>query len=985
MGTPRPIQWNDWARPAYAGSPLYTKVDKVNTKGFNFRLPSIIPDELQRLGFEPLDVNDDPSKWGKLRQLEELGKGISFGGELLDELYRGNTKGDPDWKIGGMPDLPGIGGLKKTKTVIDAAKKARVAATAAKKAKEEAIKEVVEISRKPSPLAPASGVSAVSPIRPTGAIKPGRTKYVVRNGELVDVTPRDVFSSSIPDSMAMTEGPVKRNLLEPAAKATKRPSLAYVRQQVDSWNPLSNPYAPKQLPASAVSHYLPESGYLKDLKASIQNQVFPTGPRTRLLPETGTGRMPDLPEFPVSGGVRGPTDLPPIALDELYQAPKAFDSTNLPSLGRTPFFRGSQVQGSKVGEAENWWRSIENRLRADSPQGAAIADKYKAYRIEKGRIGGNWESQYDQIVKGVKGDDWKAVQESLESGVPLENPKLEGVRQRLVKLDEELVGAAKKHDLKLRNAKGETVPFTPHEKYWPHIYPETFWKDTKNVANALVDKYKIPFELALQTAERAAAHGGKLVLEPERLGKAFAKKFGPQMKSFQRSRELNLPGYRTDPDAYKIHIRDMADRVAAKQQFGDLDIAGKPGRDEFATLISQTKKPEDMKKLLTRVFERETEHPTGAARKLNELAMLGSTTKNLSMFALNNLQQLAALAAQNTPRSLLATAKSTFKRGERLKRGLESGALSPVHSDAISGMEGAQSKFSHYLNEAYGMSRGENFNRSLSAVAGQETAIDLFSRLKRGKVSDKIRNRIEELTLTPVNELMAQESLTKTQLDRAGGVMAAKTQGRAQSFDLPYHWTGGSSAPYKNTLTQFKKYPYVQSKLLIDALSQSPVQTAVAGTGAYLLGGEAIGAVKDAKRAAVDSIANGRDLDDAWDTQREARGEFTDPARYAKALTEGWMLGLPADVISDTLMGRAGGTFVPPVAEMLASGSNAIVNFGKNQLSGKKSKQKASRAAVLNYAKQWAPFIGRDWAAVTKKKKTGQLPSLPQVRLPEGW
>lgn len=757
----------------------------------------------------------------------------------------------------------------------------------------------------------------------------------------------------LPDRLLPTEGPVKKKLLEPAAKLVGKPSIPYIRQEMRKAGFLPDLQAPKKLEAPKTRFYAGPEGvedYLSDIKPL------------------------DIPLPAINR--RKPVTLPPLVQPKI----------TLPSLGRTPFYRGSKTEDSVLGGVEDLWRSRENRLRADSPAGSAIADKIQAYQTDKAGYAGGWEVEFDDITRGIKGKDWDILQQSFETGVPINNPRLENARQAFLKLDTKLSSSAVTNEIKFRKADGTLTNFTPREDYWPHIYEEKFWKDPKNVANALVEKHNIPLDLALKIVARAKENGGRLILEPELVNKAMAKRMGIKLKDFQHSRVLDLPGYRIDKGAYKIHIRDMADRIAAKQQFGDMDIAGKVGKDEFATLMDGMNKKNEMTRLLVQYFDREGIVPNKGMNKASNALMLASTIKNLPMFALTNLQQLAAIASTNTMGGMYEAAKTaipfTKAATRRLRTGLQSGASTLVHSPELQGNYSIEGKVGDTVSSVYGISRGERYNRSLAAVAGERTATDLHVRLLKDPTNDALRNRLERLTLTPANQLLAQKSLTARQLDRAGYTMSIQTQGHMGKFELPAAATGGKYEGLKNLGGQFRKYPYGQAKLFIDSLVQNPVQTLTAGTAAYLAAGEGVGVVKDAKRALVDSIINKRDFSRAWDEQRKNRGSIGLP-RVGKALTEGWQYGIPTDLAWDIIAGRPLASLTPPIAEMITSAALAA-----NRAVTNKTKKKR-RDAGIDYVSQWAIPFGRDIVAARKKKTGNGLPPLPSLsglpELPEGW
>lgn len=944
MPTPRPIQWNDWARPSYASRPIYTTVPNVNMSSFyNQMLPDIIPSDFKRLGMEPLDLEDDPRNWGKLDQLKMLSKGTELGGGILDALYRGNTKEEEGWKISGVPDFPGKV-LKGTKAVAAAAKRAGRRKAAATKLENKVVQSIVEQSRIPG---------ASKPLEPVAGTLPIEAQVRQQNS--------NPLFGTVPNRLLVTEGPVKRNLLEPAAKTVSRPSLPYIRQEMRGAGYISDPFAPKQLPSPNARFYAGNQGIL-DAKNPVPVSMRGLADITPI--KQAPNPLPEFPDLPT----------PPPVTPSIGKM--------LPRIGRTPFYKGTGFG------TEDAWRSIENQLRVHGgPAGNEIADRYIAYQIEKGNRAGRWETKYNKIVAGIKDNspEWLAIQNGLESQTPLADARLEKVRKRLVQLDKEMVAEAQKAKLKLRDPEGNIIPFVPHEGYWPHIYDPEFWKNSENIAKAISANQKITIEDARKIVNAAKDRGGRLILEPERLGKESAARFGEKIKPFQLPRLSEDLSYRRDMGAYKIHIRDMAERLASKEFFGDLDIAGNPKVDEFAALIDALgPKKNQLKQSLVKLFERQGIPPREDINKTANFLMTLSTMKNLPKFMLTNLAQNIGTVSKSTSGGIWEAAKTavpfTKAAKRRLKVGLQSGATTLVHSPEMQQATGATNKFGEALSKVYGISTGERYNRSLAAVAGRRTALDLFERLKRNPTNDRIRNRIEELTMTSARELLAQPSLTRKQLDRAGGMMSIRTQGHAGKFELPPLWTGGEYEGVKNLALQFKKYPYVQVNLLANSLARNPLQTAAVGSLGYLGAGEAIGAVKDAGKAAIDSLINDKDPGRSWEKIREARGEGL--PRLGKGLSESWQYGLPADIFTDLSLtyGRDPLKWATPVsADMLADAwTKGLFPSGKTK--------RSRRNQRLRYAAQWIPYVGREVEYALKPRSASSvlpdigLPPLPSVR-----
>jgi hypothetical protein len=618
-------------------------------------------------------------------------------------------------------------------------------------------------------------------------------------------------------------------------------------------------------------------------------------------------------------------------------------------------------QGTIGRTADDFIKSNYAALVQDSPAGKSIAGMIDKYRAETGRISGEISAAIKDVVSPLSPSQYAEFQRRLDKGdapiyesrtidnptignrnpnaemfntskkefkaptidnsLPPEfahmaqpsemdiaqshiskDPMVQLAVDTVRNIDSQFTSRVQASGMHLRLPNGEVVPFVGKENYWPRIYDASLFKDKPALIERLI----------------------KQGLSPEAASKAVGnmRRFGERLIDPQNARVLDLPEHRKDIGALLKHYDDMAHRVAASEIFGVKDIADP--NTPISQLVAQTKDPSRVTKILTQYLDRETGVSPHEADFVKSVSKF-TTLFYLSRFALSNTNQLAFVPVltdlKSTGKALsqfISNPKKTWREAEA------TGALQTVMQEGMREVGGES-----LISKAFGIKVSEGSNRTISAIAGKHYAMDLFAKAKKGNV--RAQKSISDLTLEPWETLSNQDRLTDKNIAYAATRVVEKTQGRAQSIDLPYNW---SRSPYVGLLLLYKKYAFVQGKLLKAALKNDPSKPFVSNEGvninprnaALLLAlfntmGEATG---DAK-AAISGAITGDPMQAIQD-----RGKGID--RVLRNYIDSMFLGLIGDLIQAGKSGKSAlyQTAVGPVVSLPIETAGNISSDMKN-------------------------------------------------------
>jgi hypothetical protein len=485
-------------------------------------------------------------------------------------------------------------------------------------------------------------------------------------------------------------------------------------------------------------------------------------------------------------------------------------------------------------------------------------------------------------------------------------------------IDTKFTQRATQSGLHLKTAKGELIPFTGKDNYWPRLYDASLFHNKPQLIERLIK-------------------GG---MSPEAANKAVnnARRFGERLIDPQNSRVLDLPEHRKDLGALLKHYDDMAHRIAAAETFGVKDIAD--ADTPISQLVSGTKDPSRVTKILTQYLDRDVGAMAHEAEFVKKVSRV-TTAFYLSKFAISNTNQLAFVPVvtnfNSTARALgkfIVNPKRTWREAEA------TGALQTVMQEAMRDAGGES-----VISKAFLIKASEGSNRTISAIAGKHYVQDLFTKLKKNPNHARIRQSLEELTLHNADELLKQDTLTEKQISYGATRVVEKTQGRAQSIDLPYNW---DRSPYTNLLLLYKKYAFMQGRLIKDAVKTNPARNIPLLLGLFNVAGEVTG---DAKALLKGSLS-GTGMEEI-----ENRGEYigTDSKmlnRLIQNYNDAMFLGLIGDAIQSSGHGAKGllQFMAGPVASLGAeTGSNIMTDIKNPPREVRKSKTLQGLASKTPY------------------------------------
>jgi hypothetical protein len=240
------------------------------------------------------------------------------------------------------------------------------------------------------------------------------------------------------------------------------------------------------------------------------------------------------------------------------------------------------------------------------------------------------------------------------------------------------------------------------------------------------------------------------------------------------------------------------------------------------------------------------------------------------------------------------------------------------------------------------MRRSETANRVFASEVGRNTVETVFNKVKKNPADKMARKRLDDLLLEDVDKVIKQDKLTDKQKSIASYRMNELTQGITDNIDLPVLWNGHPSV---KLLTLFRKFSFVQTKIIKDAIKENPSRNIPIALLAYMAAGEAVG---DAKTA-INSVISGEDPIEKIKDRGEYKtiGKITSRimgddtgavvGRLAQDVSDGFALGLLDDALTSSFGGKPsgfteflGGVTVGDASRLAGGVATGIQNIGKD-------------------------------------------------------
>jgi len=508
----------------------------------------------------------------------------------------------------------------------------------------------------------------------------------------------------------------------------------------------------------------------------------------------------------------------------------------------------------------------------------------------------------------------------VERGTTSSNPNVQKVVDIYKANDALGTKLYKESGVKVKNAAGDTVPFEARENYWPHKWDDaTVQKNRAQILDAIM---KDNPGWSLDQAEMALFKG---------------KKEGYGFLDALHARRTDLAGYRKDVDVIKGHYIDMA-----RKAFNDKVLGGLKDDGSFAKAqldqIGKEFGPEARVKaeqILERYLDKDM--PTFDATLMGDAAKgmtrFEAITK-LGMSTVGNMLGGTAMVGSRTRLTNMAKAFAESVTADGRNAAEEMGVLGSLFRDSAKDVG-----YGSDVSKIYGIAGTEKHLRTFAGLAGKHEAQTLFKEVKAGgfRAENKMK-QLQDLILEPdMNKVLQQTELSPSQIDRAGSRMTDLTQGRADSMNLPRAWSHPN--PMVNVLTQFKKYAFIHSRNLKDAMKRNPAMIP-------RLAGLMVGAGEGV--AALRGIVSGRE-----------RPENI-PERILDDLANAYGAGYVGDVFSAASQDSwqaAGGKLLPPaVTDTLKLGTAAYKTGASVG-----SEDGFDASPILEEAAGLTPIVGSRW------------------------
>jgi hypothetical protein len=577
---------------------------------------------------------------------------------------------------------------------------------------------------------------------------------------------------------------------------------------------------------------------------------------------------------------------------------------------------------------EYTWKALGEKLPATVKQ-QSFLDAMKYQFIQTGdttlRKSGVWGDRFASILRKVQSEgevkagssieslkktlsslsdnDIKLFADVAEGKASTQSPNLIRAVDEWTKLYRDVGTRSSNAGLTVKSLDGTVKPFQPIEKYFPHYH--------------LQEISEIPEAQKTKILGRMVESGqAKNISEAEGMLRTQLTKQGERRISFlQKTREIDIPGYETDPrKVLPQYIKDTEQRLAQAKYLGADDKIA----NELMTRISQEGGSLTQARNIFDAFVGKV-HGDSAMSKINETVTGLELVSKMGLGAITNTGQtvntIALAGIKNTIQGLKDM--TTVAGKEYIAR---SGAILSSMVDDMVREGSAGSKFLK-ANMFTGV---EQFNRSLAASAGKHWVKDLTAQLMKNPQNKYLLRQFKKLELDPIKILKRNGVLSDGELLQAGNMVARITQFKTGALDLPAFF----QSPNYKIITQFKSFAVNQTKFIKDNI----INEAGKGNIAPLLrmavfgqiAGEGIQDIKSFIRGKKRTEGFNRLLDNY--AQVAAFGLAADSVQAAKYGVAGSLSFLAGAALTDLAKG------MNAMSQLSQGKPKAIAKFGLDQL-----------------------------------------------------
>lgn len=498
--------------------------------------------------------------------------------------------------------------------------------------------------------------------------------------------------------------------------------------------------------------------------------------------------------------------------------------------------------------------SGEKQLERMGPIGTDIRRLLSSVEYGKRQIYNQYAAPYMDAVKSLSSAQMDEFVNLMDKGGTSKDEAVNNALAVTRKITADMSTQAELAGVRVKNTKGQIVPFQGRENYWPH-------RPTAPIASE-----QFINELMSANPKLSRAQAEKL-----------AAKFRAENEWFnspQHSRQFGSFPFRRDAGAMVDHIADMADIIARAEHLGPGDIGNS------SSIISQLIERAPNR---TRALDIVRTHLRGGMDKNNDFyravkAMNNFSAKvqaftKLGMFPISNLNNQLQTILHGTMADFANGLKEATFNSESLRQlAREYGTISvgDIPVSILSEAGRGQIPVTGPL-----VKWADDWSRLVSTGAGKGVAKTLFKAAQGGnqKAIAQLKNLLLE---NDIGDILQQPELDAEHLKFATSRFVELAQQLDSKMKLPQAWV---NEPLLQLPLIFKKFAFQGTKSVKDAIMSDPARNIPL----FLVAAPAFGELTGDLKAMVNGVLRGAPMPDdmiaAITKELQSRGNYMDKMR----------------------------------------------------------------------------------------------------------